>query len=85
LSDDAPHDNVNDDVVAPEPTSPDGADGADESTTGHAAVEALVCERAERFPPASNASTDNVYPVPHVSPLTVNDWLVVVASSVAPL
>jgi hypothetical protein len=85
LSDDAPHDNVTDDADTPDPASPEGADGAEESTTGQAAVDALTCTRAERFPAASNASTDNVYPVPHVSPATVDDWLVVVVSNVAPL
>jgi hypothetical protein len=73
LSDEAPQDNVTDDADTPEPASPDGADGAEESTIGQAAVDALNWARAERFPAASNASTDSVYPVPHVSPATVND------------
>jgi hypothetical protein len=60
LSDDPDHDNVIDEPDTPEPTNPDGADGADVSATGHAAVDAVTCARAERFPAASNESTERV-------------------------
>ena len=52
-------------------TSPDGADGA--TASGHALVEAEIELRGDRFPAASNASTPNVYVVPHANPANVYD------------
>jgi hypothetical protein len=49
---------------------------------GHAVVEAVVFERRETFPAASNASTPRVCPVPQTSPATVYLVALVVATAV---
>ena len=61
-------------------TKPDGADGA--TVSGHALVEAEIELRGDRFPAASNASTPNVYVVPHANPLNTDDNDDVVATAV---
>jgi hypothetical protein len=57
LSDEADHDNDTDDTVAPVLWNDDGAVGG--VVSGQAAVETVANVFAERFPAASNASTEN--------------------------
>jgi hypothetical protein len=80
LSVEAVHPNVIEDAVAPLTTNPDGADGA--TVSGHELVDAEIELRGDRFPAASNASTPNVYVVPHARPVNTDDNVVVVATTV---
>jgi hypothetical protein len=80
LSVEAVQPNVIDVAVTPLTTNPEGADGA--TMSGHALVEAEIELRGERFPAASNASTPNVYVVPHAKPLKTDDNDDVVATAV---
>jgi hypothetical protein len=69
LSVEAVHPNVIEVAVALLTTNPDGAEGA--TVSGHTLVEAEIEPRGDRFPAASNASTPNVYVVPHARPVKV--------------
>jgi hypothetical protein len=75
LSVEAVQPNVIEVAVALLTTNPDGADGA--TVSGHALVDAEIELRGDRFPAASNASTPNVYVVPHAKPLNVYEVAVV--------
>ena len=75
--------NVIDVVVTAVWVSPAGAVGAVVSVQAEVAAESVA--RVERFPAASNASTPNVYVVPHASPLKVYEVEVVFGWAVEPL
>ena len=79
MSLDASHANVSEVAAAADVVSPGGADGR---VASQALVAAVRLARAETFPAASNASTANVYDVPHVSPPNVYCSAVVVAAFV---
>ena len=75
LSVEAVQPNVIEVAVTPLTTNPEGAEGA--TVSGHALVEAEIELRGDLFPAASNASTPNVYVVPHANPLKVYEVAVV--------
>ena len=80
MSEEAVQESVIEVVVAALRVSALGALGA--LVSGHALVEAEIELRGDRFPAASNASTPNVYVVPHANPLNTDDNDDVVATAV---
>ena len=72
MSDEAVQDRLTLAVVAPLLASPDGAEGACVSAVGgHALVVAEIVAKLEWLPATSKASTDRLYDVPQVRPLSV--------------